>query len=311
MDAIRRVRNGESKAAVARSINVPESTLRGWCKNEDKIANQLQPRSSSSSPASFGSDRSERREIRAQPYNMSLKIRANRRDKSELEAAKTIADLGLSTDKRPLMPSQATPSTSNNYLLRWQLQQLMFGQEQLAAAAEQTPPRAHTQKVNPALAFNTPSSALAFAEATTPETWWYQFATLQAALASTATTTVEQPILFKRLTEDVENVQQQQQQQQPASKLQSKNRCVLDDLLSNSNNNNDKKVPLLASKEEAIYHGELFLQWMKNCDEKYVNNNITRSQLVQVRYLLDTLYESMNPPESEDTQNRKNKVKRK
>ncbi|XP_071558904.1 uncharacterized protein Dan [Temnothorax nylanderi] len=41
MDAIGRVHAGESKAAVARDIGVPESTLRGWCKAEDKIRAQL------------------------------------------------------------------------------------------------------------------------------------------------------------------------------------------------------------------------------------------------------------------------------
>ncbi|TGZ56515.1 uncharacterized protein Dan [Temnothorax longispinosus] len=41
MDAIGRVHGGESKAAVARDIGVPESTLRGWCKAEDKIRAQL------------------------------------------------------------------------------------------------------------------------------------------------------------------------------------------------------------------------------------------------------------------------------
>ncbi|KAG5331580.1 DAN protein, partial [Acromyrmex heyeri] len=37
IDEINRVHNGESKAAVARGIGVPESTLRGWCKAKDKI----------------------------------------------------------------------------------------------------------------------------------------------------------------------------------------------------------------------------------------------------------------------------------
>ncbi|CAH1954860.1 unnamed protein product [Acanthoscelides obtectus] len=37
-DAILRVNAGETKASVARDIGVPESTLRGWCRNEDKIS---------------------------------------------------------------------------------------------------------------------------------------------------------------------------------------------------------------------------------------------------------------------------------
>uniref|UniRef100_A0A182JSV7 Protein distal antenna n=1 Tax=Anopheles christyi TaxID=43041 RepID=A0A182JSV7_9DIPT len=37
IDAIQRIHDGESKASVARDIGVPESTLRGWCKNEEKL----------------------------------------------------------------------------------------------------------------------------------------------------------------------------------------------------------------------------------------------------------------------------------
>ncbi|KAG8311027.1 hypothetical protein J6590_051557 [Homalodisca vitripennis] len=37
IDAVQRVHEGESKASVARQIGVPESTLRGWCKNEMKL----------------------------------------------------------------------------------------------------------------------------------------------------------------------------------------------------------------------------------------------------------------------------------
>lgn len=35
--AVQRVKNGETKASVSRDINVPESTLRGWYKNADKL----------------------------------------------------------------------------------------------------------------------------------------------------------------------------------------------------------------------------------------------------------------------------------
>lgn len=37
ISAVQRVHDGESKASVARLIGVPESTLRGWCKNEMKL----------------------------------------------------------------------------------------------------------------------------------------------------------------------------------------------------------------------------------------------------------------------------------
>lgn len=37
VQAIDRVHEGESKASVARDIGVPESTLRGWCKGEEKL----------------------------------------------------------------------------------------------------------------------------------------------------------------------------------------------------------------------------------------------------------------------------------
>ncbi|XP_011166135.1 protein distal antenna [Solenopsis invicta] len=46
VNAIDRVHSGESKAAVARDIGVPESTLRGWCKSEDKIRMQANQQAS-------------------------------------------------------------------------------------------------------------------------------------------------------------------------------------------------------------------------------------------------------------------------
>ncbi|XP_037951830.1 protein distal antenna-like [Teleopsis dalmanni] len=37
LNAVSRIRNGETKASISREIGVPESTLRGWCKNEQKL----------------------------------------------------------------------------------------------------------------------------------------------------------------------------------------------------------------------------------------------------------------------------------
>jgi len=53
--AIDRVHNGESKAAVARDLSVPESTLRGWCKSEEKLRG-CSTRQNSASPSSLSED---------------------------------------------------------------------------------------------------------------------------------------------------------------------------------------------------------------------------------------------------------------
>lgn len=42
LHAIQRINNGESKASVARHIDVPESTLRGWCKKEEKYHSSVE-----------------------------------------------------------------------------------------------------------------------------------------------------------------------------------------------------------------------------------------------------------------------------
>lgn len=78
LDAIRRVHDGESKASVARDIGVPESTLRGWCKNEDKISYL----SRQSSPETDDSIHLEPKEKKNKiedngPFNLSLKVRAS------------------------------------------------------------------------------------------------------------------------------------------------------------------------------------------------------------------------------------------
>lgn len=101
LEAIRRVHEGESKASVARDIGVPESTLRGWCKNEDKISYL----SRQSSPESNDDiePKEKRTKVEEQPYNLSMKTRYQDVTKSEMEAAKTIADLSMKME--PQKPS--------------------------------------------------------------------------------------------------------------------------------------------------------------------------------------------------------------
>lgn len=78
LEAIRRVHDGESKASVARDIGVPESTLRGWCKNESKIS-YLSRQSSPDTDESI-EPKDKRPKIEdpiVQPFNLSLKSATN------------------------------------------------------------------------------------------------------------------------------------------------------------------------------------------------------------------------------------------
>ncbi|KAB0799031.1 hypothetical protein PPYR_06911 [Photinus pyralis] len=80
LEAIRRVHDGESKASVARDIGVPESTLRGWCKNEDKISylsRQSSPDTDESAPAAELKEKKPKLEDVLQPYNLSMKTNGN------------------------------------------------------------------------------------------------------------------------------------------------------------------------------------------------------------------------------------------
>lgn len=95
LEAIRRVHEGESKASVARDIGVPESTLRGWCKNEDKISYLSRQ---SSPESSEDADHKDKRLKMEEPYNLSLKANYPDLTKSEMEAAKTIADLSMKVE---------------------------------------------------------------------------------------------------------------------------------------------------------------------------------------------------------------------
>lgn len=74
LDAIRRVHDGESKASVARDIGVPESTLRGWCKNEDKISYLSRQSSPETDESLEHKDKRQKVEENVmQPFNLSLK----------------------------------------------------------------------------------------------------------------------------------------------------------------------------------------------------------------------------------------------
>lgn len=110
LDAIRRVHDGESKASVARDIGVPESTLRGWCKNEDKIS-YLSRQSSPDTDEATNEHKEKRQKMDdvLQPYNLSLKTSNGFSPNSEVrypadfpkgdaDKSKTAADLSMKAD---------------------------------------------------------------------------------------------------------------------------------------------------------------------------------------------------------------------
>ncbi|XP_066249392.1 protein distal antenna-like [Euwallacea similis] len=86
LSAIKRVSvGGESKASVARDIGVPESTLRGWCKNQEKISYQVRtsPQSALEESPETASNilpvnkRIKLEEPLEEPFNLSLKGEIN------------------------------------------------------------------------------------------------------------------------------------------------------------------------------------------------------------------------------------------
>lgn len=110
VSAIDRVHNGESKAAVARDMGVPESTLRGWCKSEEKLRSQARNSGNfeRSSPIGSESDRSSASQTPPSDNPLSAsgstKRELSREDTSGLtvkrarydnNATSTVGDVGL------------------------------------------------------------------------------------------------------------------------------------------------------------------------------------------------------------------------
>lgn len=102
LEAIRRVHDGESKASVARDIGVPESTLRGWCKNEDKIS-YLSRQSSPDTDESLESQIKKPRldDMSSQPFNLSTKSSGNILCEPKLDQVKSDNSIKMSLKETP------------------------------------------------------------------------------------------------------------------------------------------------------------------------------------------------------------------
>lgn len=98
IEAIQRVNDGESKASVARDIGVPESTLRGWCKNEDKLRYMSSRRST---PDTDKSSDGEPREKRARTMTPPAQTET---PATGLDLSATSANASIQTAAPPPQP---------------------------------------------------------------------------------------------------------------------------------------------------------------------------------------------------------------
>lgn len=129
LDAIKRVHDGESKASVARDIGVPESTLRGWCKNVSRICSQsrqsspdtdesLEPKEKK--PKTFTSP------TMVQPFNLSLKA-PSASSSSSYYASQSSKALYTPMDYSKSEPD-CTPKTPQNLSIKTETPKLTASQ---------------------------------------------------------------------------------------------------------------------------------------------------------------------------------------
>ncbi|CAG9863626.1 unnamed protein product [Phyllotreta striolata] len=185
LDAIRRVHDGESKASVARDIGVPESTLRGWCKNEDKIS-YLSRQSSPETDESLDYPSQISKKIKIiddvqhpEPFNLSMKTTPNNcssyedsnklplpsaantdsstpksinslseRERNRAELARLSVELGLNRPERflpNLTNSLSLTDFSTNISLLAQWNALLAQQQQLKALQTNNKSTKHTE----------------------------------------------------------------------------------------------------------------------------------------------------------------------
>lgn len=155
LEAIRRVHDGESKASVARDIGVPESTLRGWCKNEEKISYISRQSSPDTDDSMHMLYEPKEKKIKLSdmdtPFNLSLKSvdgldkpinlksdstskMLSERERNRAELARISVELGLNRPEMYSAGNSLADLTSNIGLLS-QWNNLLLQQATSTAAA--------------------------------------------------------------------------------------------------------------------------------------------------------------------------------
>lgn len=284
LEAIRRVHSGESKASVARDIGVPESTLRGWCKSEDKLRNVAR---SCGSPESQQSDGEK---------DLSVDLENGGGGPSEYKRMRSCLDEG---SPNTVMAHQQPPAATTPYAVQQQprathpeldeavwfwvkQQQQQLGLSSLSTASQLLDPVAAAGEKDG----NGDGSSWFWR-------WYkrYSFAQYPDPLGDKASVGTD-------LTTGLSKVNGY------SSALGvSKAKSTLDSVLLNAKDNNnvtatpqnnlkkldesdddeDDEPPATAA--EAVTHGEKFLRWLECCSDP----SVTAMQILQFRYLLNNV----------------------
>ncbi|XP_069689741.1 protein distal antenna-like [Periplaneta americana] len=269
LDAIQRVHNGESKASVARDIGVPESTLRGWCKSEDKLRNVA--RSCGTPESQHSVDEPDNKDI-------------GRSEPGVGGGGGDVTDGGPSDRKRarPEAAEVKQPEL-DEALWFWLKQQQQVG---LSVSASQLLDTKGATDLN----------KNGVADGSSWFWRWYKrygFSQYPDPLQQVEKTKVNCESLTPGLPKANGHTI-------PVTNNTTNIRSTLDCVLLNAKDNNNVNSPLKteesddddeeedeppATAAEAVNHGEKFLRWLECCSDP----SVTAMQILQFRYLLNNV----------------------
>lgn len=281
LDAIQRVHNGESKASVARDIGVPESTLRGWCKSEEKLRNVAR---SCGTPESQHSVEEPDNKDNAKSVGAGEPGGGGGDDVSDggpSDRKRARPEVEVNPTKMP-QPQLKPQSEIDQALWYWVKHQQQVGLSMSAGQLLENKPATDLNK-----------------NGVVDGSWfwrWYKrhgFSQYPDALQQVDKIKVNSDILTPGL-------QKANGHSTPLVNNANNNaRSTLDSVLSNVKDNNnvnntgkaeesdddDEEDEPPATAAEAVSHGEKFLRWLECCSDP----SVTAMQILQFRYLLNNV----------------------
>ncbi|BES90664.1 Protein distal antenna-related [Nesidiocoris tenuis] len=268
LEAIQRVHEGESKASVARIIGVPESTLRGWCKNEDKLHAMATKTSPSPEPSPL------------LPYDGPSSEKRFKRDASDAAGAGA-------------MEHHDDSST----LMLWLGAQRNLAAAAAAAAAAVSPPTPIVDPSKYAGAID-PTTAAKYTMDNASWFWrWYKHYGVEPSKEAAAAAE-PLPLVKCKSSSSLDNVLLNLNNNLNHN---NNNSMIMNGSLTatttTTTTEDDAKENTAAASDgdeeddppetaaEALKHGERFLRWLECCSDP----SVTAVQLLQFRYLLNNV----------------------